>query len=336
MAAFDLETLPEIAGYLRKSVRTVERWHKQRSLPVHVVNGRAYAIKRELDQWFREQSGAIPAALDDRPDDFRKVFGPDPTIHLVYSDLTLNKEVPKIIDAYELLLKNKNCRPRVAVGHLRKTLKSKPLVTFDSKGDHGRDGYHFRAEHSACVCEVRAAAYLAAELSQYKSIAWPLVSSSEIAGDQDLSFVSFGTLINSKTRDLLTNRAAFVDFRQGRFMLKPLEGERRYRQSYFLHPPVDDSSKFDYGLIIRIHPADCTVKKERAWIACAGVRQRGTSAAARVLANWRSWIAELKQNTGSFVGLVKISTGTDKKDDAANLEWIVESREGILAQLSKS
>lgn len=55
-----LDGWKEIAGYLQKSVRTVQRWATERDLPVHHVppsgggaqnKGSVYALREELDRW---------------------------------------------------------------------------------------------------------------------------------------------------------------------------------------------------------------------------------------------------------------------------------------------
>jgi Tol biopolymer transport system component len=52
-----LESWKEIAAYLKKDVRTVQRWEKQESLPihrhVHSKLGTVYAYKAEIDAWWR-------------------------------------------------------------------------------------------------------------------------------------------------------------------------------------------------------------------------------------------------------------------------------------------
>lgn len=63
-----LDSWKEIASYLRRDVRTVQRWEKKEGLPVyrhlHDKLGSIYAYRNELTQWFntRQQSGA-PAAI---------------------------------------------------------------------------------------------------------------------------------------------------------------------------------------------------------------------------------------------------------------------------------
>jgi TolB-like protein len=59
-----LDSWKEIAAYLRRDVRTVQRWEKKEALPVyrhqHDKLGSVYAYKVELDKWFhtRQQEGA--------------------------------------------------------------------------------------------------------------------------------------------------------------------------------------------------------------------------------------------------------------------------------------
>ena len=60
-----LESWKEIAAYLKKEVRTVQRWEKQEGLPVHRhVHKRLatpYAFKPELDAWWENGRGRLEA-----------------------------------------------------------------------------------------------------------------------------------------------------------------------------------------------------------------------------------------------------------------------------------
>ena len=63
-----LDSWKEIASYLRRDVRTVQRWEKKEQLPVyrhlHDKLGSIYAYRNELAEWFngRQQSGTAGAA----------------------------------------------------------------------------------------------------------------------------------------------------------------------------------------------------------------------------------------------------------------------------------
>ena len=54
-----LDSWKEIAAYLRRDVRTVQRWEKREGLPVHRHQheklGSIYAYKPELTQWFNNR-----------------------------------------------------------------------------------------------------------------------------------------------------------------------------------------------------------------------------------------------------------------------------------------
>src|SRR5947199_10643758 len=71
-----LDSWKEIASYLRRDVRTVQRWEKKEGLPVyrhlHDKLGSIYAYRNELTQWFttRQQSGATGPAtgVQEQPD----------------------------------------------------------------------------------------------------------------------------------------------------------------------------------------------------------------------------------------------------------------------------
>src|SRR6202171_4397856 len=71
-----LDSWKEIAAYLRRDVRTVQRWEKKEGLPVyrhqHDKLGSIYAYRAELTDWFntRQQSGpGVPAARQNGPND---------------------------------------------------------------------------------------------------------------------------------------------------------------------------------------------------------------------------------------------------------------------------
>ena len=54
-----LDSWKEIAAYLRREVRTVQRWERFAGLPVHRIpigkQGAVYAYKTELDAWYRDR-----------------------------------------------------------------------------------------------------------------------------------------------------------------------------------------------------------------------------------------------------------------------------------------
>ena len=58
-----LESWKEIAAYLRREVRTVQRWEKREGLPVHRhvhdKLGSVYAFKSELDAWWVSRRAVV-------------------------------------------------------------------------------------------------------------------------------------------------------------------------------------------------------------------------------------------------------------------------------------
>src|SRR5882724_42444 len=64
-----LESWGEIASYLRREIRTVQRWEKTLGLPIHRLNvGRnssVYAYPSELDKWYLERKP--PEIIEDEP-----------------------------------------------------------------------------------------------------------------------------------------------------------------------------------------------------------------------------------------------------------------------------
>jgi hypothetical protein len=70
-----LDSWKEIASYLNKTIRTVQRWEAERHLPVHRIpapsadfhrKGTVYAIPAELDRWLHAEQENIQADEDDR------------------------------------------------------------------------------------------------------------------------------------------------------------------------------------------------------------------------------------------------------------------------------
>jgi TolB-like protein/tetratricopeptide (TPR) repeat protein len=61
-----LESWKEIASYLKREIRTVQRWEKSSGLPVHrlqiVKSGGVYAFKFELDAWCKEHQPDVEPA----------------------------------------------------------------------------------------------------------------------------------------------------------------------------------------------------------------------------------------------------------------------------------
>lgn len=66
-----LESWKKIAAYLRRDVRTVQRWEQTAGLPVHRLSRAQrpipYAYKKELDAWWKRQSETGLAAEPGRP-----------------------------------------------------------------------------------------------------------------------------------------------------------------------------------------------------------------------------------------------------------------------------
>jgi hypothetical protein len=64
-----LDSWKEIAGYLKRGVRTVQRWERVRGLPVHRLGrqGSVFAYKAELDAWWaRSRQTDAPADEPER------------------------------------------------------------------------------------------------------------------------------------------------------------------------------------------------------------------------------------------------------------------------------
>ena len=70
-----LESWGEVASYLRRDIRTVQRWEKEQGLPVRRLvigkQGQVYAYRSELDRWMLERQpkveGEEPSAFNEAP-----------------------------------------------------------------------------------------------------------------------------------------------------------------------------------------------------------------------------------------------------------------------------
>jgi TolB-like protein/tetratricopeptide (TPR) repeat protein len=64
-----LESWGEIAAYLRREIRTVQRWERYQGLPIRRLQigklGSVYAFRSELDRWFRERQPAAETAEEE-------------------------------------------------------------------------------------------------------------------------------------------------------------------------------------------------------------------------------------------------------------------------------
>ena len=78
-----MDSWKEIAVYLNRDVRTVQRWEKREGLPVHRHQhdrlGSIFAYKSEIDEWWKQRSISPPAAEADSGDEIELSEGaPEP------------------------------------------------------------------------------------------------------------------------------------------------------------------------------------------------------------------------------------------------------------------
>jgi hypothetical protein len=66
-----LDSWKEIAAYLKRGVRTVQRWERSNGLPVRRLeldkHGTVYAYKAELDAWWNSRQQSASKSEEDRP-----------------------------------------------------------------------------------------------------------------------------------------------------------------------------------------------------------------------------------------------------------------------------
>src|SRR5215475_3100163 len=90
-----LESWGEIASYLRREIRTVQRWEHNLGLPIHRLsvgkNASVYAYPSELDKWYKERETRL--AKEDPEVDSPSHHAPSSSV----SDISLNHEIPEAI-----------------------------------------------------------------------------------------------------------------------------------------------------------------------------------------------------------------------------------------------
>jgi len=70
-----LDSWKEIAAYLRRSIRCVQRWERTEGLPVlrhqHAKGATVYAYRHEVDQWWEEGRTVGTQAQEERIDSIK-------------------------------------------------------------------------------------------------------------------------------------------------------------------------------------------------------------------------------------------------------------------------
>jgi hypothetical protein len=164
------------------------------------------------------------------------------------------------------------------------------------------------------VASVRAVGYLATAIGKFTGKPPSVRSDLETRTAMDLDFVCFGgptsNVMTATCQENPGNRLAVLDQENNQFF--------RLSDGAPLHQ-LD--SRFDYGLILKLHPVQFP---ERVWIACVGVGERGTSGAAWFLANkWKTIRKRAKRRP--FAALIRVERDVlNGRDQSAELvEFLV-------------
>jgi len=149
-------------------------------------------------------------------------------------------------------------------------------------------------EHPISSCEMRSIKYLSEHLGQVTKGSLILSSDTELGGRLDISFISFGGASN-KSIDVLRNDGNnLVSLHNGEFSSKA-SSQRLFARS----------DGFDYGLILKIHPAQFP---RRTWIACIGYGEWGTSGASWYLARkWKEIHSFARSNAFAIILRVRLN-----------------------------
>src|SRR6266446_7595988 len=113
-----LESWGEIAAYLRREIRTVQRWERYQGLPVRRLQigklGSVYAYRSELDKWYRERQPHV----DDGEEDTEKAGDGEVAAHVTVSTEADRQESKNETSSSEL----PPPRPRITRLHITITL----------------------------------------------------------------------------------------------------------------------------------------------------------------------------------------------------------------------
>jgi hypothetical protein len=205
----------------------------------------------------------------------RELFGediasPEP-FHLVYAQFVL----PDQIDGREL-----------------------PTHPYKKPGEEV-SGVSFSISKPISLCEVRAVKYFSESLYASGGKGINISADVDLTATLDTSFITLGSRAsNFKTRDVQDN--------PGNGLVRLDSGEFLSVESGL--PVVRREESYDYGLILKIHPAQFPA---RTWFVCAGRSEWGTSGAAWYLA--KKWKA-LHSFAGSrpFAVVVQVKPGQDE------------------------
>lgn len=90
MSSERLDSWKEVAAYLKRGARTVQRWEREEGLPVHRLQhdklGSVYAFKSELDAWWSGRGAALDREGSAEPD-------PNPSVAVLrFADLSQGKD----------------------------------------------------------------------------------------------------------------------------------------------------------------------------------------------------------------------------------------------------
>lgn len=160
-------------------------------------------------------------------------------------------------------------------------------VKVDNSGHRG--GYKVSISTPVSKCEVRAATYLTAMLSQIGKIKPILASDNDTDSEKDLSVIAIGGLPNLRTTEIFQQLDS-----ERQTLLAEFFGKQRI-------PGHTLTGDYDYGVIVRLTPPGNPTKPK---IICAGLAEWGSSGSSRYLAyHWADIARSLRGRFANFLPL---------------------------------
>jgi hypothetical protein len=242
-----------------------------------------------------------------------KIYGPSRSVAVIYSHLTMAPELTAYIKEDDSALGKGTAF--FENSEKRKSIMRYFLVPGKENGEprSNKIQQKCRGTKVACICEVRSAAYLAAEFAKTKALSLSIMAEHEVDINDPQTRIYLGiisnppawSLLEASKHNLVKLEGLKVDAECDPYFALP-SGER-------LTParPADqkDEPTTDYGLILRVYSGGPIPRRE---IVCAGLGEFGTSGAARVLAEEYVRIAhDIPDSETDFFCLIRVPPQAD-------------------------
>jgi hypothetical protein len=249
-----------------------------------------------------------------KPQSLTKIYGPERKVAIIYSHLTIAPELVRYIDRDGLAPRETTGVQEAAKSFFsdeskRDSIKKYFLVPGSNPDEEGQQ--KCRGTKVACICEVRATAYLSAAFATSEFMKSAIYSDNLTACEPTRIYLGIVSNPPSwdvlKTNPLVRIEGLIPDAKTTIYFALPT-GERLHSSR-----SVDEmgDANVDYGIIVRYCPKDRARPRS---IVCAGLGEFGTSGSAYFLAKHFQKIAlRLKGSETNFLCVIRVPSEDDSK-----------------------